>query len=175
MLTQPQIQRLFDAKIDAEARACYFAEIASNESTIKRWVTFTAFMFGSATVVTTLSKHPYFAAVFSIIVTAANGYQIAVSQDSKIKTAARLHSGWLRLEQEYDRLWSETWADDAQSRLTRLMEREQDLSETAATEIGHNETRWHYWLYKTRAKYETAGNEQSSEPPNTASTAATTD
>ena len=98
----------------------------------------------------------------------ANGYQIAVGQDGKIKTAAKLHNGWLRLTHDYDRLWSHWHDDDAEATLDQCLERERDLSETGATEIGHNEKRWKYWLDTVHKKHDTYTHDRQQESTTTA-------
>lgn len=156
-LTEAQVEQLWQNKMAAEARANYFAEIASIESIRKRWITGGSFILGSATVVTILSKCPPWSSVLcSALIAIANGYQIAIGQDGKIRTAGKLHLGWLKLEHNYERLWSHTGDNDAESILQECLDCERELSETAATEIGHKQKRWLYWLDKVHKKYEAA-------------------
>jgi hypothetical protein len=100
--------------------------------------------------------------VFALVIAITNGYQIAVGQDSKIKTAGKLHISWLQLEHDYARLWSHTDDDNAESLLTGYLKHERDLSETAATEIGHHEKLWLNWLDTIRKKHDTDSYEQES-------------
>jgi hypothetical protein len=160
MLSQPQIEKLWECKMSAEARAFYFADIANRESGIKRWITGVTFVISSAVVVTLLSKVPNWISVaMALSIAVANGYQIAVGQDSKIKTAGKLHMGWLKLEHDYDRLWSHTSDAEAESDLDKLLDHERDLSETAATELGHDDERWSRWMDIVHKKYETDGHD----------------
>ena len=101
----------------------------------------------------------------TLLITVANGYQIAVNQESKIKTAGKLHLAWERLECEYDSLWSHTHDEVAEARLQELQEKERDLSETAATEIGLNKRLWEYWWNWTCQKYDVAHGESNSAAP----------
>lgn len=142
--------------MDAEARACYFADIASRESTVKRWIVGGTFFLSSAAVVTLVSKLPWVPLICSVLIATANGYQIAVGQDSKIKTAGKLHIGWLQLEHDYERLWSHTRDGDAESLLKQHLECERELSEIAAIEIGHRDALWAKWVDKIHKKYETS-------------------
>jgi hypothetical protein len=154
MLTDAQIERLWTRKLEAEARALYFAEVANDEATIRRCITGGTFILGSAVIVTLTTHLPGWVPILvTAIITIANGYQIAVNQESKIKTAGKLHLGWERIECDYDRLWSHTGDEDAERRLQDLQERERDLSETGATEIGLNNKRWRKWWDRTCAKY----------------------
>jgi hypothetical protein len=57
------------------------------------------------------------------MIAAANGYQIAVEQDNKSGLRRHLHIGWLQLEHDYDRLWSHTHDDDAETCFERCLER----------------------------------------------------
>lgn len=154
MLTQPQIERLWDLKMEAEARSLYFADIASFESTVKRYITGGTFVLGSAVLVTLLSHLPNKLSIgVTAIITLANGYQIAVNQESKIKTAGKLHLAWAKIECEYDQLWSHTSAENSEKEFLALQERERDLSETGATEIGFSKRRWNKWWKQTCDRY----------------------
>jgi hypothetical protein len=156
MLTQPQIDTLWQDKMCAEARANYFGELATREGTIKRWITGSTFFLSSAAVVTLMSKMPsWVPIVLSISIAVVNGYTIAVNQDGKLKTLGRLHIQWLQLEHDYNRLWSHTADADSETLLDRYLERERELSETAATEIGHDEKRWLKWLDLAHKKHDT--------------------
>ena len=157
MLSQPQIDTVWENKMCAEARSNYFGELASRESTIKRWISGASFFLSSAAVVTLVAKLPPWASIaLSIPVALANGYTIAVNLDGKLKTLGRLHIQWLQLEHDYDRLWSHTSDEDAEATLERCLERERDLSEIAATEIGHDEERWKKWLDIVHQKHDTS-------------------
>jgi hypothetical protein len=155
MLTEPQISRVWQCKMEAEARSYYFAEIASRESTIKRWITGGTFFLSSATVVTILADHKYSSSFFALLIAIANGYQIAVGQDGKIKTAAKLQLGWIELEHDYDKLWSHVHDDNAEAILSNCLDRERELSETASTEIGYRPEDWRKWLDIVHKKYDT--------------------
>ena len=103
-----------------------------------------------------------------MVITVANGYQIAINQESKIKTAGKLHLAWERLECEYDSLWSHTYEDEAERKLQELQEKERDLSETSATEIGLNKKVWKYWWDQTCQKYDLSHGKPSSVAPDNA-------
>jgi len=157
MLTQPQIETVWDNKMSAEARACYFGDLVARESRIKRGITGVSFFLSSATVVSLLSKGPLWVSILSSLpVVFANAYTIGVNQDSKLKALGNLHIQWLTLEHDYDRLWSHTHDVDAESILDRCLERERVLSETAATEVGHDDKRWKKWLDTIHKKHETS-------------------
>ncbi len=64
----------------------------------------------------------------------ATAYSVAAGLESKARTTTKLYNSWLALEQEYTRLWEETWADDAEDKLHALMHREQELSLLATTD-----------------------------------------
>lgn len=156
-LTQAQIDQLWQNKMSAEARALYFADIASCESTRKRWITGGSFFLGSTAVVTILSKcPPWISVLCSALIAIANGYQIAIGQDGKIKTAGKLHLGWLKLEHDYETLWSHTQDTNAEALWLQYLECERELSETAATEIGYKQKLWKSWLDRIHKKHETA-------------------
>ncbi len=165
MLTQPQIDTVWQSKMTAEARANYFGDLASRESFIKRVLTFVSFIGSSSAFVTILVKHPNIAAAQALLVAIANGYSIAINQDSRIKTLGKLHLQWLQLEHSYDRLWSHTYDEDPESALDECLRREVDLSETAATEVNHNEKRWVKWLDIVHKKHDTQWHAQVERDP----------
>ena len=152
-MTEPQIQRVWDSRIEAEARSCYFASIAARESTVKRVITGVSFVLSSTAVVAIISSAPKWVSLLAAVpVAIAQGYQIAVSQDGKIKTASKLHVEWMRLEHDYDHLWNNVHEANAETLLHQYLAREIDLSETAATEIGNDQALWEKWLDIARAK-----------------------
>jgi hypothetical protein len=156
MLTEAQIETVWQNKMEAEARACYFGELANRESTIKRGIVVFTFIGSSGAVVTLLSNAPHILPILlSVAIAVLSGYATATNQDGKIKTLGRLHVEWLRLEQDYGRLWSHVYEKDAEEALDRCQDRERDLSEVAATEIGHEDKRWNKWLDVIHKKYET--------------------
>lgn len=161
MLTQHQIETLWQNKMAAEARSCYFGELASSESKLKRIISFITFIASSGAVVTLLSKGPTcLAAGLSLLIAITSGYTTATNQDGKIKTLGHLHLEWLRLEHDYDRLWSHTGDARAELDLDACLQRERELSETGATEVGHDAKRWKYWIDTIHKKHQTGGHVQ---------------
>lgn len=141
--------------MDAEARSVYFADLLNRESRLKRFITGASFVLSSAIVVSFLAKHPYISTWLALLIAIAQGYVIAVSQDAKIRSLEHLHIEWLRLSNDYDRLWSHTEDTDSESRLRRYQDREIDLSASAASEVAHNERLWQKWIDIVHKKYET--------------------
>lgn len=161
MLTTAQRETLWQNKMAAEARACYFGEFANWEGSLKRTIGFITLFASSGAAVSLLSKGPnWLPVVLSLAIAFLSTYTTATNQDGKIKTLGRLHLEWLRLEHDYDRLWSHFNDEDAESEFDRCLERERDLSETAATEIPHKSERWKYWLDTIHKKYDTSGHDR---------------
>jgi hypothetical protein len=160
VLTQPQIEKLWQSKMEADARSAYFADLLACESRLKRIIVSTSFVLSSAVVVSTLASHPHISLVCAIVVVCSQGYTIGINQDAKIKSLSRLHTEWLRLSHDYDRLWSHTQDLDAEELLNRFEDRELDLSEMAASEVDHREKKWLKWLDIVHKKHENPKHEQ---------------
>lgn len=87
----------------------------------------------------------------------------AVGQDNEIKTATKLHIGWLQLQHDYDHLWSHVHDEEAEKQWEECLARERGLSEVAAVEIGHNTKLWHKWLKIIYQKYDNHGHDSAKE------------
>ena len=59
---------------------------------------------------------------------------------------AKLHYSWSQIASEYQTLWNATYADDAGVIYARLVSRERDLSELAATDAPNKQDRLGYWM-----------------------------
>lgn len=135
MLTDDQIQQLWERKISAEVRSLYFAEMASRYSRRKHVITFVTFFLASGAASSILAKaDPWVPLVLSVAVALLSAYSVAFGLEKLVPTLAKLHYSWHQLAVDYDRLWNETYAGDAQSRLNEFVRSEGRLSELATTE-----------------------------------------
>jgi hypothetical protein len=146
MLNDAQIRRVWENMLAAEARSYYFGDLASRYATQKQWITGASFFLASGAAATIIAKAPdWVPIVFSLVAAAASAYSMAVSLDAKIITMAKLHSRWSRILNEYERLWSTTYADDAQDQLDRITQLEEEPSELATTEAPNDQKLMEKW------------------------------
>jgi hypothetical protein len=140
MLTEHQIGCVWESMIEAEARALYFADLASRYARQKQIITGLSFFLSSGAAATVIAKSPsWIPIVLALISAGLNAYSLAVSLDRKVGTMAKLHSAWSRIATEYDRLWNHTYEENAESELDRIIQLEKEPSELAATDAPNDQ------------------------------------
>jgi hypothetical protein len=146
MLTENQIDDVWEGKISSEVRSLYFGDLANLYSTQKQWITGTSFFLASGAMATLVGKLPVWIPItFSLIVALVNAYSVAVSLDSKIRTMGKLHYAWQQIGNDYTALWNHTYSEDAEQQLEDLKRRELDLSELATTDAPNDSRRLARW------------------------------
>jgi hypothetical protein len=154
MLTPEQIEDVWEARISSEVRSLYFGDLASVYSQRKQWITGLSFFLSSGAAATLIAKLPVeFPIVLSTIVAVITAYAVAVNLDSKIRTMAKLHYAWSQIGNDYARLWSHTYSDEAESELGDLQRRGLDLSELAATDAPYDPSRMLRWQDQVFKQY----------------------
>jgi hypothetical protein len=146
VLNEFQIERVWENMLAAEARSLYFADLASRYTRHKQWITGASFFLASGAAASLIGKLPQWVPlVLSGGVALASAYSIALGLDRKIGTMSKLHSAWSQIAAEYDRLWNHTDDDDAEAQLGRIVQREKEPSELAATEAPNDQKRLGQW------------------------------
>lgn len=146
MLTQDQIDDVWESRIFAEIRSLYFGDLASHYSLQKQWITGLSFFLSSGAAATLIGKLPVaFPIVLSLLVAVISAYAVAVNLDSKIRTMAKLHFAWNQIGNDYNRLWNHTYSDDAEAELNDLERRETEFSELATTDAPNDPKRMLRW------------------------------
>lgn len=134
MLNEAQRKQVWENMLAAETRSYYFGDLASRYTTRKQWITGISFFLASGAAATIIAKAPnWVPIILSLLAAAASAYSMAVNLDGKILTMAKLHSAWSRIKVEYERLWSRTNREDAESQLDRIIQLEEEPSELATT------------------------------------------
>jgi hypothetical protein len=146
MLTEDQINDVWESRISAEVRSLYFGDLANRYSVWKQWVTGLSFFLASGAMATLIGKLPlWIPTVLSLIVALTNAYSVAVGLEAKIRTMGKLHFSWAQIGNDYDRLWSHTYSEDATAELHDLQRRELEISELATTDAPYDEKRLSRW------------------------------
>ncbi len=147
MLSESQIQNVWESQIGAEVRALYFAELAGTYTLQKQWITGLSFFLSSGAAITLFTTLPTSIPIAcSVLVALLTAYSIARNLDSAIRTMAKLHYSWSQVASDYESLWNTTYAEDAGLNYDRLVSRERDLSELASTDAPNNQKRLGYWM-----------------------------
>jgi hypothetical protein len=146
MLTESQIDDVWEGQIAAETRSLYFGDFASLFSTRKQWITGLSFFLSSGAAATLIGKLPiWFPIVLSTAVAVITAYAVAVNLDSKIRTMAKLHYAWSAVGRDYARLWNHVYSEEAEGELEDLQRRELELSELATTDAPNDPERLSRW------------------------------
>jgi hypothetical protein len=146
MLSDHQIETVWESMLSAEIRALYFADLASRYTRQKQIITGISFFLSSGAAATVIAQSPsWIPAALAIIAAAANAYSIAVSLDRKIGIMAKLHSAWNRIATDYERLWNHTYDPDAEAKLDEILSQEKEPSELAATDAPNNQKLMSKW------------------------------
>ncbi len=146
MLNQDQILTVWERQLAAETRALYFAELASNYTRQKQWISGASFFLASGAAATLLGKFPASVAIVLAVITALlSAYSIARGLDGATRTMSKFQFSWSELASGYEALWNTTYADDATTRLDQLIGRENELSSQASIEAPYKADRVAYW------------------------------
>jgi hypothetical protein len=146
MLSQDQINHVWDSLLAAETRALYFSDLASTYARQKQWITGLSFFLSSGAAATLIGKLPAVVPIVLSLVTAAlTAYSIATGLDRKTSTMAKLASTWREIAAAYDRLWNHTYDIDAEKQLDEIIESERMPSDLAATDAPIDEKRLTRW------------------------------
>ncbi len=146
MLNESQITVVWECQLAAETRALYFAELASNYTRQKQWISGVSFFLASGAAATLIGKAPaWLPIVLSIVTALLSAYSIARGLDGATRTMAKFQFSWSELAAGYESLWNTTWADDAGTQLAELISKENELSSQASTEAPNDTARLSYW------------------------------
>lgn len=145
-LSENQITSVWERQISAEVRSLYFGELASKYARKKQVITILMFFLYSGAAATLIAKLPPWVPItLSILVSILTAYTITVNLDVTIRTMAKFHSSWSELALEYESLWSNIHAEDAEVIFEVLARRERDLFELATTDAPNDQHRLGYW------------------------------
>src|SRR5580704_5369002 len=154
MLTESQIEQVWERKVGAEVRSLYFGDFANRYSRRKQIITFVTFFLSSGAAATLVGKSPsWVPLVLSILVAILTAYSLAVGLERLVRTMARLHYSWNQIATDYDRLWNHAYDDDAENAFGDLLRRERDLSELATTEAPNDQKVLGEWQDRVLQQY----------------------
>jgi hypothetical protein len=154
VLTEFQINRVWENMLAAETRSLYFGDLACRFTRYKQWITGLSFFLSSGAAASLIAKAPeWVPLILALIVAGATAYSMAVSLDRKVGTMVKLHSSWNRIAKEYERLWNHAYAEDAEKQLDIIIQSEKEPSELAATDAPNDQKLLGKWQDRVFAMY----------------------
>ena len=135
MLSESQIERVWQGMLGAEIRANYFAELTERYSRYQRWATWGILFMSSGALATILIQLPphwsWARVIFAAITTALSLFSVVRQNNQRAVDAADLHLRWNKLSSEYEKLWEDVTVDNAIYILDNLGDRGRELSKSA--------------------------------------------
>lgn len=154
VLTDSQVNRVWQRMLEAEIRSLYFGELAARFAARKQIITAVSFFLASGAAASVIAKLPaLIPSLLALLVAAGMAYSIAFNLDNCIRTMTKLHCEWNRLSSEYDRLWNHWQDDDAEQVLRHLLDRAAEVSE-AAMGMPYSETAINRWTEIVYARFQ---------------------
>ena len=157
MLSPEQADRIWQMMVEAEVRALYFGELASQYSCRQRWIASLSFLLASGAGMTILGAGTplWVPGVLGLAVAALQAYAIGFAVVDQASAAAKLHASWDHLSDEYERLWNRWYEPDAERVLAELQRRDVDLS-VAGTTVPYKLDRLEHWGRHVYSSYPNA-------------------
>lgn len=134
MLSDAQIERVWQGMLGSEIRANYFAELTERYNRRQRFATWGTLFMSSGALATILIALPsewvWVRAGFAAVATALSLYSV-VRQNNKLAVdSADLHARWNKLASEYEKLWEDVTADNGIEVLDTLTDQGRELSKS---------------------------------------------
>ena len=136
-----------------------FADLSDMYRRRQRVITWLTLFLSSGALFSLVAKIPQdvatvIAPVFALLTTAVSLYASVAQHQKNMMETANLHYKWSRLASEYERLWDNMYASDAQARLKRLEEKSMELSQagTGFPAKQRKLLRWQQYVEKRHAE-----------------------
>ncbi|MBI3770600.1 MAG: hypothetical protein HY271_19190 [Deltaproteobacteria bacterium] len=123
MLSQAQIQRVWEGMLLAEMRALYFADLATQYNARQRHATWTTLVASSAAFASIIAHVPpeygWIRVAATFFTAVLSGYSLAMQVQRRAVEASDLHYRWNQVGREYSAIWENVEASDAFERLQK--------------------------------------------------------
>lgn len=151
---------VWEEMLAAQMRALYFGELVTRYQRMDRILGVALLILTSGAATTILSRLPdpfYWITAFLTIASAAvSAWRLLARYSDYAARAADLNLQWDHLAADYERLWNNLYAEDAETRLAELQARGRELSK-ASTHFPANRRMlirwWDYVSAQNLAKY----------------------
>jgi hypothetical protein len=152
MLTAAEANKVWELMYGAEVRAMYFADLAVTYTGRKQLITGLSFFLSSGAAATVVARMPSWVPLVASTVAALCGaYSMAVGLDRKATAMANLQSQWSQIASDLEHLWHHWYEDDAEDRLSAILKRSREASQTGSTEAPNDEARMAKWHRRNAA------------------------
>jgi hypothetical protein len=138
---------VWEEMLYAQMRSNYFAELVRHYLRWDKGLRALALVASSGVVVTVLSQANAEVLKFGVpIIAVAVSFWLLLSQyTSMARDASELHSGWSAVARDYEGVWTNLYAADAQARYQQIYDRAESLS-TRGAKFPDKKDRLNYWL-----------------------------
>ncbi len=138
---------VWEEMLYAQMRSNYFAELVRHYMRWDKGLRALALLATSGVVVTVLSQANADLLRFGVpIIAAAISFWLFLSQyTSMARDASELHAGWSAVARDYEGVWTNLSAADAQVRYQQIYDRAETLSMSGA-KFPKKQDRLNYWL-----------------------------
>ncbi len=143
---------VWEEMLYAQMRSNYFAELVRHYQNLDKGLRVLALLSSSGVVVTVLLKAGAEWWTYSVaIVAAAINFWLLLSQyPSMARDASELHAGWSTAAHDYERIWTNLYAADAQKIYQQIYDRTESLSRNGS-KFPNKKARLSYWLDQAAA------------------------
>jgi hypothetical protein len=136
----------WEEMLTADMRANYFAELVGHYLKLDKWLRVATLLAASGTVGTALSQlDPSIKLAVPILATAVSFWLLISQYGSLARDASDLHSGWNAVKRDYERVWNNLDAGDAEEQYHQIYDRGEVLSKSG-TKFPYKKARLNYWL-----------------------------
>lgn len=135
MLSQAQIQRVWEGMLLAEMRALYYADLAVRSNARQRYATWATVVASSAALASVVTQVPegygWIRPALALATALLSGYALAMQVQKRAVDASDLHYRWNLLAQEYGAIWENVYAEDGPERLRAADATAAEISEAS--------------------------------------------
>ena len=136
MLSEAQQKRVWEGMLSSEIRSNYFAELSGQYLLKQRAATWLTLLFSSGAVVSIVADLSedlkWIRVVLALFAAGLSAYSVVMQNQKFAVDASDLHARWNKLAKDYEALWENVYAEDAEERLRALDERATDLSKSGS-------------------------------------------
>jgi|SRR5579864_726829 len=138
---------VWEEMLYAQMRSNYFAELVRHYLKWDKGLRALALLASSGVVATVLSQATGELLRLGVpIIAAAISFWLLLSQyTSMSRDASELHVGWSAVARDYEGVWTNLYAADAQARYQQIYDRAESLSRSGA-KFPNKKDRLNYWL-----------------------------
>jgi len=156
MLSEAQQKRVWEGMLGSEIRAKYFAELSGRYSRRQQFATWATLLFSSADAVSLIAVLPASLTWIRLALAASAAgtsiYLALAQNDRKAFESASLRERWSRIHTEFQAIWENVDAEDAESRLKDLDQPRLEAS-NAAVGLLNDQKAMLKWQIHTEREY----------------------